>query len=49
METNPKEMATIVIRDGQVYMPEVKSTAYWDTWPITFSQVRDYVGSITLS
>ncbi|KAJ7138127.1 glycosyl transferase family 90-domain-containing protein, partial [Mycena epipterygia] len=37
----------IDIADGQVYMPEVQSTAYWDTWPITFSQFAPYLPDMT--
>ncbi|KAJ7756060.1 glycosyl transferase family 90-domain-containing protein [Mycena maculata] len=47
MKENPKEMAAIEIRGGEVYMPEIESTAYWDTWPITFSQFAPYLPDIT--
>ncbi|KAJ7268166.1 glycosyl transferase family 90-domain-containing protein [Mycena haematopus] len=38
MEQNTKEMDNVVIKDGQVFMPEIHSNSYWDTWPITFGQ-----------
>ncbi|KAJ7438220.1 glycosyl transferase family 90-domain-containing protein [Mycena galericulata] len=47
MKQDPKEMATVMIKDGQVYMSEIKSTAYWDTWPITFTQFAPHLPDMT--
>lgn len=33
-------MNKVEIKDGKVIMPEVHANAYWDTWPVTFSQVN---------
>ncbi|KAJ7286536.1 hypothetical protein C8J57DRAFT_1216697 [Mycena rebaudengoi] len=47
MKYDPKEMATIVIKDGAVQMPDRQSTAYWDTWPITFRKFSEYLPDMT--
>ncbi|KAJ7286539.1 glycosyl transferase family 90-domain-containing protein [Mycena rebaudengoi] len=47
MKYDPKEMATIVIKDGAVQMPDRQSTAYWDTWPITFTKFSEYLPDMT--
>ncbi|KAJ7270187.1 glycosyl transferase family 90-domain-containing protein [Mycena rebaudengoi] len=48
MKEDPKEMATIVIKDGAAQMLDNRPSAgYYDTWPTTFAKLSEYLPDMT--